>query len=240
MRYFDSLRDFSRNLVRDNGWLDEKIDITVRTLTPKEAIGNPEHKDYPLITGRERMMEADFLGSKGQAFTDMFGKFSGSMAEILDMELSNNFRRAIFVSAVNALTRRLGMVEKTVHCKNDRPPECGRELASYISREFGNPRIAIVGLQPRMVETLSKSFEIRVTDMDQDNIGSERFGTTISGPEQTGANLEWCDVALVTGTTLTNDSMKEFLESKSTIFYGVTIAAASKLLNLKRFCPYAT
>lgn len=240
MSYYDSLRDFSLILARDNDWLDQEININVRTLSPQEAIGNPEDRDYPLIKGKERMMEADFQGSKGQAFTDMFGKFSCSMREALRMELSNNFRRAIFVSAINALTRRLGLVEKTVHCRDEKPPECARRLSEYVSTNYGNPKIAIVGLQPRMVETLSKNFEVRVTDMDEDNIGRSIFGTTISGPDQTMSNLEWCDVALVTGTTLTNDSMKEFLGAKPTIFYGVTIAAASRVLGLNRFCPYAT
>ncbi len=240
MGYFDSLRQGSINLAQDNGWLDQMTSISVRTLSPQEAIGDPEHTDYPLIKGRERMMEAEFLGSRGQAYTDMFGNFAGSMGEILEMDLTNNFRRAVFVSAINALCRRLGLVENTVHCRNDKPPLCAMELASFVSASYGNPKIAMVGLQPRMVETLSKFFELRVTDMDDDNIGTAKFGTLISGPDQTASNLEWCDIAIATGTTLTNDSLKEFLQSKPVIYYGVTIAAASNFLNLTRFCPYST
>ena len=240
MNYFDLIKEKTFSLALNAGLLDEMMTIKVRTLGPHEAIGNPEHDDYPLIKGRERMMEAEFLRSLGQAYTDMFGSFAGSVREILEMELTNNYRRAIFVSTINALSKRLGLVDNTVHCKDDKPPLCARELVSFVSANYGNPRIALVGLQPRMLEALSKAFEIRVTDMDADNIGREKLGTLIYGPEQTASNLEWCDVAIATGTTLTNDSLKEFIQSKPVIFYGVTIAAASKFLNLNRFCPYST
>ena len=98
----------------------------------------------------------------------------------------------------------LGLITKTVHCKNDEPRQCSYELARYVDRNYGHPRIAFVGFQPRMVETLSNRFEIRVTDMDQDNIGTEKFGVTIHGPEKTGEHVDWCDIALVTGTTIVN------------------------------------
>jgi uncharacterized protein (DUF4213/DUF364 family) len=168
----------------------------------------------------------------------MYGNFSGRLSEIASMELTNNFRRAIFISGLNAVMRYLGLITKTTHCRNDEPRLCGYELAKYIEEIYGHPKIAIVGFQPRFVEALSKNFELRITDMDQANIGTEKFGCTIHSPQMTVENLEWCDVALVTGTTVVNNTIDQFVISKPVIFYGVTISGAAKLLGLNHFCYF--
>ena len=215
-----------------------EVNIQAFPLSPREAIGNPEEKDYPLVKGRERLMQAEFRGSKGQAYTDMYGDFSGKLSEILEMDLRNNFRRAIFVSTLNAVMRYLGMVERTVHCRNEEPRGCAQELVKYIRQQYGKPKIAFIGFQPRMVEALSREFELRVTDLDEGNIGQERFGVRISGPEETGEILRWCDMAIVTGTTLVNDTIGQFRIPKPVLYYGVTISGAAKLLQLSHFCYY--
>lgn len=238
MQFFDVLRVSLDNMVKSNAWQDRVIDVRVKTLSPEEAIGNPEHQDYALIKGRERMMEAEFLGDRGQAFTDMYGNFSGTLAEVCSMGLENNFRRAVFLSTLNAVCRHLGLIGRTVHCRDDQPPLCARELAKFIADRYGSPRIALVGLQPRMVQLLSQHFPLRVTDLDAENVGVKRFGVQIQGREDTAENLKWCELALVTGTTLTNDSFRELVTMKPTIFYGVTVAAAAHILELQRFCPY--
>lgn len=224
-------------IIEDHSWEHEPIEVSVRTLSPEEAIGNPEHDDYPLVKGRERMMEAVFKGSQGQAFTDMYGLYSGTLIDTATMELKNNYRRTVFLSTLNAVMRHLNIIEGSVHCKDDAPPQCALELVSYVRNNFGSPKIAMVGLQPRMVQALAKELEIRVTDMDEDNIGHERFGVSIGGPDQTMENLAWCDVALVTGTVLTNATVWEFLKNKRSVFYGVTVAGAAEILGLTRFCP---
>jgi hypothetical protein len=101
---------------------------------------------------------------------------------------------------------------------------------------IGRPKLFLAGFQPRMVEVLSKAFPLRVTDLDPDNIGKEKFGISIEGPEKTRANLVWCDVVLVTGTTIVNNTISEFFIRKPTIFYGVTISGAAKILGLNHFC----
>jgi hypothetical protein len=228
--------EFAR-IVKDNALKGEVV-IQAAALSTEEAIGNPEDRDYPLIVGKERMMQAEFRGSLGQAFTDMYGNFSGRLSEIAATELTNNFRRAIFISSLNAVMRYLGLITKTTHCKNDEPRQCGYELAKYIEENYGHPKVAMVGLQPRMVEALSKGFELRVTDMDQANIGTEKFGCAIHGPEMTAENLEWCDVAVVTGTTIVNNTIDQFMISKPVLYYGVTISGAAKLLGLNHFCYF--
>ena len=237
MDYYRRLQQNFLEIIEQHQWGHELIHVTVQTLTPEEAIGAPEHNDYPLVKGRERMMEAQFKGALGQAFTDMYGAYRGTLIDTVRMELKDNYRRTVFLATLNAVTRHLGTVEKTVHCKDESPPICAKELASYIRKTLGKPRIAMVGLQPRMVQALSTDFDLRVVDMDDDNIGQEKFGVRIGGPDKTVENLSWCDLALVTGTVFTNASLQDLLEKKTTIFYGVTVSGAAKILNLDRFCP---
>jgi uncharacterized protein (DUF4213/DUF364 family) len=233
----DTIRQKFIKLIKEHGLEGEEVVVKAAALTSEQAIGNPEDKDYPLIKGEERLMQAEFRGAKGHAFTDHYGNFNGRLLDIAEMELTNNFRRAVFVASLNAVMNYLGLASKTVHCKDKQPRECAAELASYIKENYGHPKIAMVGFQPRMVEELAKHFELRVSDMDEANIGQEKFGVKIDGPERTKENLKWCDIALVTGTTIVNDTIDQFLTDKPVIFYGVTIAGAAELEGLNRFCP---
>ena len=233
---YDILRkEFSR-IIRENGLETGEVEIHAAALSAEEAIGNPEDKDYPLIVGRERLMQAEFRGALGQAFTDMYGDFSGRLADIIDMELRNNFRRAVFISSLNAVMRYLGLATKTIHCKDEEPRQCSDELVKFIEENYGQPKIAFVGFQPRMIQALSARFELRVTDLDQSIIGQEKFGVTVQGPESTPENLNWCDIALVTGTTVVNGTFDQFVISKPVIFYGITVSGPAAILGLNHFC----
>jgi hypothetical protein len=217
----------------------EEVRISGRSLTAKEAIGNPGHIDYPLQKGKERLMQAEFRGSMGQAFTDMPGNFQGRLARIIGMDLTNNFKRAVLISSINAVMRYLKMFDKSLHCKDKGPVDCSKQLARYIKEEYGKPKIALVGLQPRILEALSREFQMSVMDLDENNIGQKKYGIMIEPPQRTEANLNWCDIALITGTTIVNDTIGEFKTQKPAIFFGVTIAGAARLLDLKHFCPYS-
>jgi uncharacterized protein (DUF4213/DUF364 family) len=236
MNIYDTLREKFIVLIKENHLESEETIIRAKPLTPGEAIGNPEDKDYPLITGRERMMQSEFRNTFGLAFTDMYGNFTGKLIDIANMELKNNFRRAIFISSLNATMRYLGFINKTMHCKDNEPRECSTQLVEYVKKKYGQPKIAMVGLQPRMVESLAKTFNIKVTDMDYANINSEKFGVVIQSPEKTKEHLEWCDLIIVTGSTIVNNTINDFLTDKPVIFYGVTISGAAKILGLEDFC----
>jgi hypothetical protein len=239
-KLYETIRKKFVKLIKENRLEGEEVIIRATPLSPEQAIGNPEDKDYPLVIGVERLMQAEFRGSLGQAFTDMYGDFTGKLADIATMDLKNNFRRAIFISSLNAVMKHLGMINQTVHCKDNQPRECSYELVRYIEKNYGQTRVAMVGFQPRMVEALAERFELRVTDMDQDNIGKEKFGVKIYSPSHTEENLDWCDIAVVTGTTVVNDTIAQFRISKPVVFYGVTIGGAAKLLGLNRFCPFGS
>jgi uncharacterized protein (DUF4213/DUF364 family) len=234
--------DLAKEYLKEVGYrhriFEERVSIKARPLSSEEAIGNPEDKDYPLVKGKERMIQAELKGFFGQAFTDMYGNYEGTLSEILSMDITNNFRRAIFTSTLNAVMRCFANLKGTIHCKDQDPPRCSQELVKYIYDRFGMVKIAMVGFQPRMVEALSKQFEVKVTDLDADNVGKEKFGVKIEGPDKTSENLQWTDLALVTGTTFVNNTYSEFVIKKPVIFYGVTVAGPAALAGLERFCPY--
>ncbi|NLO27139.1 MAG: hypothetical protein GX113_03005 [Actinobacteria bacterium] len=214
--------------------------VSARPLTPDEAIGRPERTDFPILKGKEFMMEARFRDCRGHAFTSEPGHFEGTIGEILGRPLLTDFDRALVVATANALLAHLGLTENTAHCRDDGPRQCADGIARYIRDRFGSPRLAIIGFQPAMIAALAPEFSVRVTDMDPDNIGQERAGVLIEGVENTKEILDWADVLLVTGTTLANNTLDGLLSAKPTVFYGVTIAGAAALFGYERYCPYGS
>ena len=235
---YEELRERTRDLLKDKDLLDQRVRVRARALTTEEAIGNPEADDFPLQKGKERLMQADFQGSLGQAFTDQYGDFEGPLKEILEMDLKNNYRRAIFIATLNAVLRHMGFIEKTVHCKDRGPSECAEALRDYIKGRYGSKKILQIGFQPRMVESLAPCFQLRVIDLDPENIGARKFGVYIEGPDATDEARGWADLLLVTGTTLVNGTIGQFLGGRPVIFYGTTIAGAAYLMGWERFCAF--
>jgi hypothetical protein len=236
---FARLKEQFAAMADEHGLTREHLRITARGLSSQEAIGNPEETDYPILKGKEKMMEAVFRGAKGQAFTDMCREWSGSIGDVLRLDLRNNFQRAVFVASLNAVTRSLGLTERTVHCRDDSPERCGTEFLQMLHDERPEAQILLVGHQPRILQRLSSYFHMSVVDMDKDNIGKTFFGVTVQDPEETERLIDHADLLLVTGTTLVNGTIADFLNrEKPVIFYGITISAAAKILGLRRFCPF--
>jgi ferredoxin len=150
--FYQQLMERFQQIVKNSDLEEEEVLITGRTLSAEEAIGNPMRRDFPIIKGKEKLMEAVFKGAKGQAFTDMPGDFRGQLQEVLAIKPENNFQRAVLISTMNAVLRYLGLIDRTVHCRNEDPELCSLELIQYIKQRFGHPRVALVGYQPAMLE----------------------------------------------------------------------------------------
>ncbi|MGB9617178.1 MAG: Rossmann-like domain-containing protein [Desulfomonilaceae bacterium] len=237
--YYSLLRTDLVNLAKDV--MDEEVEVIwARTLTPREAIGKPDRTDFPLLKGKEVMIEAVFQGTRAHAYTDMPGHFRGSLRDAAQLPLKNNFERGVFIATFNAVMRRFGKTTNTVHCKDSEPTRCADQLPGFVREHFGNPRIAFVGYQPAMIDRLSRSFRLRVIDLDEDNIGAKRCDVLIEGPEKTEEVLGWGELILATGSTCVNGSILSFVGRKPVVFYGVTVAGAAAVNGYQRFCPCST
>jgi hypothetical protein len=236
---YDELKERTLELLDGKDLLTERVRIKARPLRVEEAIGNPEEDDFPLQKGVEKLMQAEFMNAVGQAYTDQYGDYEGTLEEVFQMALKNNYRRAILVATSNAVLRYLHRIDRTIHCHDQEPNKCAQELVRYLKERHGRLKIAQVGFQPRMVEYLAPEFPLRVLDMDPDNIGSKKFNITIEDPENTEDAVSWADLLLVTGTTLVNDTIEHFVGKKPVLFYGTTIAGAAHLMGWEQFCACA-
>jgi hypothetical protein len=232
------LREQLRTLAEKNALLGETVTVTGRAHTTEQAIGNAARQDFPLVKGKEMPIQAAVRDAKGQAFTDMPGHFTGTLSGIIDGPLESNFDRAVFVATINAVTSLLGLADKTTHCKGGEPEYCAACVVDFVRHNYGDPKIALVGFQPSLLEKLAPSFTVRALDLDDERIGTEKFGVAIEdGERDTEAVLAWCDLVLVTGSTIVNGTMANFNDvGKPVVFYGTTIAGAASLLGLKRYC----
>lgn len=244
----NKLRAAFVELVDEHDLRSEAVEITASPLSPEEAIGRTGRKDFPLVSGRERLVQARFRAARGVAFTDMPADYSATLGEVLALDLDDNGKRAFFVASLNAVCRHLFDDLKTAHCKDDAPVRCGRDMAADLLERFGRVRVGVVGLNPAIVEGLAAAFgpeNVFVADMDLAKVGTTVAGVRIhNGRSQTGALFEFAEVVLATGTTLANataDGIVARAERRGVplLFYGVTCAAAAQLLGFERMCPYA-
>ncbi len=243
--FYKTLHDKFSILVTKNQLLDKEITIKTRILKPTEAIGNPDRKDFPLLKGKEVLIEATFMEKKGQAYTDAPSEFIGALKDILALPLDDSRKRALFIAALNAVMRYLYPEITTIHCKNNEPEECAQKIAEFIhSLKIGS--VGLIGLQPAILDALVKRFnhdKILCVDRDEDNIGKIKYGVYIDfgNTQNIEKMFKNVDLILATGSTVVNGSVVEILKFAEIYkcplyFYGTTIAGVSQLMGLKRLC----
>lgn len=220
--------------------IDERIEVKAKSLSPEEAIGVTERKDYPILTGTDVMIEATYKGAKGQAFTSAPADFSGTLAEILKLDYMNDDQAAgLLVATINAVLGSMGICDRMVHCRNQGPKLCGIEIGNYVKAKYGDKNILVVGYQPSIIENLSKrGLNVRALDLDPKNVGAERCGITIEhGVHEMDDAKQWADVILCTGSTVCNGTIVDYLDTgKQTYFFGTSLAGVAALLGLPRLC----
>jgi len=220
--------------------------ITVRILTPDETIGSAD-ETFVIKKGKERVIEARFRDTTGQAFTDAPGNWDGTLGELLEMELGKTTRRALFTAGLNAVLSHLDLASGVIHCKDDEPSTCGVEMSELLRQRFGAFRYGLIGLQPAILKGLTENFgvnSVKVLDLNPDNIGSSKEGVIIMDGEKDLPELvEWCDIGLATGSSVVNGTINEILVrfrdvGKPVVFFGNTISGVATLLDLERICPF--
>jgi uncharacterized protein (DUF4213/DUF364 family) len=236
-----------RRILEEKSLLDAPVEVWAKPLTPEEAIGNPQRRDYPIIEGKERVIEAHVANARGHAFTDSAGNYQGTLDSLMNLSLDDNRNRAFFIAAMNAALKYLGLTERTIHCRDEDPERCAREIASYINEKFGRVHVGQIGLNPAIAQALVETFgedRVRITDLNREQIGRIRFGVEIwDGRTRTDELVEKSDFIILTGTTLVNGSFDAVLRmiennGKNYLIYGVTCAGVCSLLQLPRICPY--
>jgi uncharacterized protein (DUF4213/DUF364 family) len=244
----EQTRQRFRQMVEEAQLMEAEVSVLARPLTPEEAIGTPGRRDFPIIIGKERVLEATVLGARGQAFTDSAQEFLGTLGQVLELELTNNQHRAIYVATLNATLAHLGVVTETVHCKDEDPEECALTIARTTLEQHGRVKVGLIGLNPAIGERLVEAFgaeNVRFTDLSRQTVGERRFDVEVwDGGLRTAELIDASDVVLLTGTTLVNGTFDDILErirtqGKGYLVYGVTAAGVGHLFDLPRLCPRA-
>jgi hypothetical protein len=227
------------------GRIGKDTPVAARVLTSKEAIGEAEW-DFPLLKGKERLLEAEVLGARGQAFSPFARDFQGTVGELLALDSSDPFARALKVAFANGAVRLMGMEARTVHCRDGAPTKCALEFKSRLPQRVGaDGGLVLVGLQPAIlwgaVESLG-AHRVRVLDLQRENIGREVHGVTVlDGAAELPAALEGAKLALVTGSSFANGTFEEVARACrdarcDLVLYGTTGAALSALMGVERWC----
>jgi len=227
--------------------IDTDVSVLVKTLSPEEAIGQPDRRDFPIIVGKERVIEAEFDGAKAHAFTDSPKEFIGKVNEVMNLPLITNGQRAIFIATMNAVLKHLNIIRATLHCRDNEPEQCAKEIAQFIREKFGVKKIGLVGLNPAILESLSNTFgaeNVKTTDLNRQNIGTMKYGVEVwDGGIMTEKLVNNSDLVLMTGTTFVNGTFDTILDyvrhfNKEYLVYGVTSAGICELMALNKICPY--
>lgn len=233
-----------RDLLQKNpGLAGQKVRVEARGLQAEEAIGSPQRRDFPLLQGKERLVQAEVEGARGQAFTADPLNFSGTLGEVAGMQVQRPGHQAIIIATLNALAVRLGLADRSVHCLNEEPEECAHSIAAFIQETYGAVKVGIIGYQPAILEHCVQQFgaeRVAITDLNPDNIGSLRYGVEVwDGSRQTGELIQFAEVILITGTVLVNETfadLEPLLKDKPFYFYGTTAAGLAVLNNFQRLC----
>lgn len=240
--FYRTLQERFEQLLTVNNITDEEIQVTCKALSPEEAIGNTVRKDFPILAGKDIMIQAEYRGFRGQAFTEAPLEFRGKLNDVLTLNLVNDpHARGLYIAVLNAVMCSLGKCCGTVHCRTDGPELCAKDMLAWLRKNYPKKqKIALIGYQPALLEMLSKSeYEVRVLDLNPANIGSIRYGILVEDGVKDYKSVvnDYADLVLCTGSTICNGTIIDYMElDVETVFFGTTISGSAELLGLKRAC----
>jgi len=243
--FYKTLQEKFFRIVKEKDLLDNEVIIKTRILKPAEAIGKPDRDDFPLLKGREVLMEATFLNVNGQAYTDAPSEFAGPLSRIIDLPLDDSRQKALFVAALNAVMRYVYPDLTTIHCKDNEPEECAREIVNFL-RSLNPGSLGLIGLQPAILASLVNllgAHGVLCVDRDEKNCDMVKSGISINWGDKLGMEtlFKQSDLILATGSTVVNGTLEDILSlaedyHRSVYFYGTTIAGTAFLMDLNRLC----
>ncbi len=232
---------------KHEGLKELNVKVTSRALKNEEAIGNPSRTDFPLLRGKEVLLQVEIEGGLGQAFTSASVAYKGNLNNMLEFSSDEIGNNALFVATLNAVAQKLGLINKTKHCINDEPEQCGQKISENIREKYGLCNVGIIGYQPAIIENCVKVFgadRVKVTDLDNETVGTIRYGIKIlDGMTDTKQLIDFADVILITGTVLANKTfhdINDIIGDKPFYFFGTTCAALAHFHDVYRLCPLST
>lgn len=219
------------------------VKIWGRALTQQEAIGIPQRRDFPLLQGKEVLLQAEIDGYVGQTFTADPIDYTGTVQSLLELPAERPGQEALIVAALNALARMSGLVEGTVHCRDEEPEICAQRISQYVFEQHGECQVGIIGYQPAILEHCARRFSpqrVKITDLNVDNIGQVRYGVKVwNGMTDNPRLIDESDVILMTGSVMANGTGTELLEligGNPFYLFGTTAAALAWINNWPRLC----
>lgn len=218
----------------------EKISYRV---VPPEWFNLPS-EEYPIVRGKEVMMECTFRNSKAQVFTARPYNGEAPLSKILNSRLRSIPERSMFYCALNAVMKEFGLLRGTIHCRGNTPIYCGRMLLQRILSEYGDVPTLLIGYQPAFADALARHLsKVYITDMDPEDIGKCVGGVYVQDHYMNEELIKNVDLVVVTGSSIVNSTFWNILNwsksyGKELIVYGVSGAGVAEILRLKRHCPY--
>ncbi len=213
-----------------------------------------EGNEYALLRGKEILLTCKYRDSMGQVFTVAPRSFTGTLKEVLELEPRSIVDNSIMYSTLNAVLRHLGLIQKTMHCRGDKPRRCGELLVKQLIRDYGlTAKILHIGYQPGHIEALVEAFKdnVIVTDLSRDIIWTKRHGRLVVDGELNKYLVDKVDVILMTASAIVNNTAWEIirqalLSNTKVIVYGVSAPSAVYVLRkvlktsiIEEYCPYA-
>ncbi len=223
---------------------ESRVSLELKVVPPKWF--NLPNEEYPIVRGKEVIMECKFRNSKAHVFTSMPYEGKVSVDEVINSRLSSIPERSAFYCALNAIMRYFGLIKGTIHCRGKIPEICGKDLLQEILSFYGDVPTLLIGYQPGFVKTLAHNLStLYVTDMDPRNIGKKVGKVVVRDHTLNEELIKSVDLVISTGSSLINSTFWNVFDwvnkyRKEFIVYGVTVAGVAEILKLRRHCPYTT
>ena len=165
--FYLGLQDKFAQLIAENNLDLDELSVATKGLSTQEAIGKTLRRDFPIIKGKEVMLQANYKGHSGQAFTSTPVEFVGSLRQVLEADIvHDDLSLSLFIATLNAVMSYLGLIEGTIHCRNEGPELCGEKYVEYLQQTYGSdPKILLVGYQAALVAHLSQVYDLHCVDL---------------------------------------------------------------------------
>ena len=215
--------------------------VTVTASQEPEHTLRPE-EDPPSTAARpEYCVTAEICGVKGEAYTETPSDFEGTLKQALEIPPTEKGISAVTVAAINAAMSFLHLSPGVFPEDPQQHVLYADGLCRYITEQYGKNRIVLIGYDGYLVKRfMEEGLEFWTLDRDPDHVAQDRFDHVIvnSAKRNRESSFVWGNVLIVTGSTLCNGTIVQYLNSgKELLFYGITCAGAATLLKLPWFSP---